>query len=91
MGEGEKRKEGLTQNHSANRVTHPKSRCGSNWITHNNPLRHRPQVNTSRAIGKKKPLKFFIDVLISCGSFMDRDAERNSKRLQKALSSSFLE
>ena len=28
-GEGEKRKEGLAQNHSANRVTHPKSGCGS--------------------------------------------------------------
>ena len=24
-------------------------------------------------------MKFFIDVLISCGTFMDRDAERNSK------------
>ena len=28
-GEGEKRKEGLTQSHSANRVTHLKSGCGS--------------------------------------------------------------
>ena len=39
MGEGEreKRKEGLTQNHSANRVTHPESGCGSDWITHNTP------------------------------------------------------
>ena len=36
-GEGEKRKEGLTQNHSANRVTHPKSGCSSDWITHNTP------------------------------------------------------
>ena len=36
-GEGEKKKEGLTQNHSANRVTHPKSGCGSDWITHNTP------------------------------------------------------
>ena len=36
-GKGDKRKEGLTQNHSANRVTHPKSGCGSDWITHNTP------------------------------------------------------
>ena len=36
-GRGEKRKEGLTQNHSANRVTHPKSGSGSDWITHNTP------------------------------------------------------
>ena len=41
--------------------------CGSDWITHNTPWRHRPQVNTSRAIGKEKPFKFFIDVLISYG------------------------
>ena len=50
-----------------NRVTHPKSGCGRDWITHNTPWRHRPQVNTSTAIGKEKPLKFFIDVLISYG------------------------
>ena len=31
-GEGEKRKEGLAQNHLANRVTHPKFGCGSDWI-----------------------------------------------------------
>ena len=61
-GGGGGRKEGLTQSHSANRVTHPKSGCGSDWITNNNPWRHRPQVNTSRAISKEKPLKFFIDV-----------------------------
>ena len=36
-GRGEKRKEGLTQNHSANRVTLPKCGCGSDWITHNIP------------------------------------------------------
>ena len=36
-GEGEKRKEDLTQIHSANCVTYPKSGCGSDWITHNNP------------------------------------------------------
>ena len=40
MGRGRGRREekkGPTQNHSANRVTHPKSGCGSDWITHNNP------------------------------------------------------
>ena len=68
-GEGEKRKEGLTQNHSANRV-----------ITHNTPWRHRPQLNTIRAIGKEKPLKFFIDVLISCGTFMGRETQRGSHK-----------
>ena len=47
-------------------VLFPLDRSGSDWITHNTPWRHRPQVNTSRAIGKEKPLKFFIDVLISC-------------------------
>ena len=31
-GGAEKRKEGLTQHHSVNRVTHPKSECGSDWI-----------------------------------------------------------
>ena len=36
-GRGEKRKEDLTQNHSANGVTHPKSGSGSDWITHNTP------------------------------------------------------
>ena len=36
-GGGGKRKEGLKQNHSANRVTHPKSECRSDWITHNTP------------------------------------------------------
>ena len=61
-GKGEKRKEGLTQNHSANRVTHPKSGCGSDWITHNTPWRHRPQERSAR----RRSLKFFIDVLISC-------------------------
>ena len=35
-GEGEKRKEGLTQNHLANRVTHPKSGCGSD-VAHDTP------------------------------------------------------
>ena len=45
---GEKRKEGLTQNHSANRVTHPKSECSSDWITHNTPWRHRPYEQIDR-------------------------------------------
>ena len=36
-GGGEKRKEGLTQNHAANRVAHPESGCGSDWIAHNTP------------------------------------------------------
>ena len=36
-GGGKKRKEDLTQNHSANRVTLPKSGCGSDWITHDTP------------------------------------------------------
>ena len=66
MGEGKKRKEGLTQKHSANRLTHLKSGCGSDWITHNTLSRHWPQVNTSKAIGKEKPLKFFINVFILC-------------------------
>ena len=37
----------------------------------------------------EKPLKFFIDVLVSNGTFIDRDSERNSNRLLRALSSSF--
>ena len=36
-GEGGEEKEGLTQNHSANRVTDPESGCGSDWVTHNTP------------------------------------------------------
>ena len=47
-GLGEKRKEGLTQNHLANRVTLPKSECSSDWITHNTPLRHRPYEQSDR-------------------------------------------
>ena len=35
LGEGEKRKAGLTQILSENRVTHPKSGCGTDWIIHN--------------------------------------------------------
>ena len=47
-GKGEKRKEGQTQNHSANRVTHPKCGCGSDWITHDTSWRHRPQERSAR-------------------------------------------
>ena len=36
--EGEEGKEGLTQNHLVNSVTHLKSGCGSDWITHNTPF-----------------------------------------------------
>ena len=81
-GRGEKGKEGLTQNHSANRVTHPKSGCGSDWITYNTPWRHGPQVNTSTVISKEKPLKFFIDILISYGQ---RRREEFKKALEGAL------
>ena len=81
MGEGEKRKEGLTQNHSANRVTHPKSGCGSDWITHNTPLTSP----TARAIGKETVIEIChrcLDFMLPvCDAFTDRDAERNSKRL----------
>ena len=28
---------------------HPKSGCGSDWITHNTPLRHRPQERSARS------------------------------------------
>ena len=88
MGEGERgeEKEGLTQNHSANRVTRPKSGCGSDWITHNTLRRHPPQVNTERAIGKEKPLKFFTDGLISCGTFMDRGIQKGSTGRSEVLS-----
>ena len=81
-GRGEKGKEDLTQNHSANRVTHPKSGCGSDWITHNTPGRHRPQVNTSTAIAKEKSLKFFIDILIA---YRQRRREEFKKALEGAL------
>ena len=39
MGEGGggEEKARPEQNHSANRVTHPESGCGSDWITHNTP------------------------------------------------------
>ena len=46
--EGGKRKEGLTENHSANRVTHPKSECSSDWITHNTTWRYRSYEQTDR-------------------------------------------
>ena len=80
-GEGEKRKEGLTQNHSANRVTHPKSGCGSDWINTQYPLTSP----TARAIGKETVIEIFhrcFDFMLPvCDTFMDRDAARNSKRL----------
>ena len=76
-GEGEKRKEGLTQNHSANRVTHPESGCGSDWITHNTPWRHRPQVNTSRV--------FWFHVLILWIE-TQRGIQRDSRGRSQVLS-----
>ena len=76
-GKGEKRKEGLTQNHSANRVTHPESGCGSDWITHNTPWRHRPQVNTSRV--------FWFHVLILWIE-TQRGIQRNSRGRSQVLS-----
>ena len=80
-GEGEKRKEGLTQNHSANSVTHPKSGCGSDWITHNTPWRHRPQERSTKRSQWNFNHRCFDFMLPVCDTFMDRDAERNSKRL----------
>ena len=65
-------------------MTHPKSGCGSDWIAHNTPRRHRPQVNTNRAMGKEKPLKFFIDVLISC-YVMYFYGQRRREEFKKAL------
>ena len=50
-------------------MTHPKSGCGSDWIAHNTPRRHRPQVNTSRAIGKEKQLEA-IEIFHRCFDFM---------------------
>ena len=78
-GEREKRKEGLTQNHSANRVTHPKSGCGSDWITHNTPWRHRPQERSAR----RRSLKFFIDVLISCYRYVILLQTETQRGMQK--------
>ena len=38
MGEGgEGEEKGRPDTKPANRVTHPKSGCGSDWITHNTP------------------------------------------------------
>ena len=67
-GEREKRKEGLTQNHSANRVTHPKTGCGSDWITNNTPWRHRPH---------------FIDVLFSCYRYVILLQTETQRGMQK--------
>ena len=55
------------------------------WLDkHNTAWRHRPQVNTSRAIGKEKPLNFFIDVLISC-YVMYFYGQRRREEFKKAL------
>ena len=39
-------------------VTHPKSGCGSDWITHNSPLQ---EVNTSSGRETEATERFFID------------------------------
>ena len=77
-GRGEKRKEGLTQNHSANRVTHPKSGCGSDWITHNTPLTS-PTASKHEQSDRQGEA---IEIFHRCFDFMwYLYAERNSKRL----------
>ena len=91
-GDGGEEKEGLTQNHSANRVTHPKSGCRSDWITHNTPWRHRPQERSARR-SHRSHLKFLIDVLISCYRYVillwtetQRGIQKSSRGRSQVLS-----
>ena len=77
-GKGEKRKEGLTQNHSANRDT--SKMWMWQWLDNTRYLLTSP---TARAIGKEKPLKFFIDVLISCYRYVILLQTETQRGIQK--------
>ena len=78
-GRGRRERKAWHKNHSANRVTHSKSGCSSDWITHNTPWRHRPQERSAR----RRSFKFFVDVLISCYRYVILLQTETKRGIQK--------